>query len=195
MPVFEQKIWRDRQAEHRGRRKLVPTGTEQVFDVERAEGLVIEEGDAFDAATMNDLERRIAAGMDGVLGLYSATLTLENWRPVDDSDLNSGYTQAAPLTSVQTGEAAAAGVRLCSGPMCRKTEDPATNATLLKALALVNAGWETLENGVITLHLSKKPACDLAVVWQAAGAEALGEAAASDVRTLTAAEIDSILTQ
>ncbi|MEG1863390.1 MAG: hypothetical protein RR198_07250, partial [Oscillospiraceae bacterium] len=38
----------------------------------RSEGLIIAEGDAFDAETMNDLENRIE---DGVISLYTHSLT------------------------------------------------------------------------------------------------------------------------
>jgi len=195
MAVYERKTWIDRQSEHRGRRKLTPTGLDNVYDVERSEGLVVEEGDAFDAATMNDLERRIAEGFDGVFGLYTATFTMGKWTFVDDSNESLGVMQSAPLVSLRTGDAAKAGLALCSGPMCQKTSDPSVNATLLQALNLVNKGWETLENGVITLHLTRKPTCDISVVWQAAGAEEIGEATTSDIETLSSSEIDNILSQ
>lgn len=71
--AFEKKTWKNRQSEHPNRRTLTKvSGQENSYDVERDEGLVLEEGDAFDQETMNDLESRIAAGFesDGV-GLYS----------------------------------------------------------------------------------------------------------------------------
>lgn len=60
--MFEKKTWINRQSEHPSRRRLTPSGNDNEYDVARAEGLVMEEGDAFDADTMNDLERRIGAG-------------------------------------------------------------------------------------------------------------------------------------
>lgn len=41
---------------------VTPTGNDGEYDVSRSEGIIMEDGDAFDADTMNDLERRVAAG-------------------------------------------------------------------------------------------------------------------------------------
>ena len=66
--AFEKKTWKNRQSEHPNRRTLTPTEEENVYDVERSEGLVMEEGDAFDQENMNDLEKRIEEGFvsDGI---------------------------------------------------------------------------------------------------------------------------------
>ena len=45
------------------RRTLTPTGAENEYDVARAEGVIAEDGDPFNAETMNDLEQRVAAGL------------------------------------------------------------------------------------------------------------------------------------
>ena len=58
--MFEKKVWNDRQSEHPARRRLTPTENDNEYEISRAEGLVMEEGDVFDAATMNDLENRVA---------------------------------------------------------------------------------------------------------------------------------------
>ena len=60
--MYEKKTWVNRQSEHPARRKLTPTGNDGEYDVSRSEGIIMEDGDAFDADTMNDLERRVAAG-------------------------------------------------------------------------------------------------------------------------------------
>lgn len=60
--MYERKVWVNRQSEHPARRKLTPTGNDGEYDVSRSEGVIMEDGDAFDADTMNDLERRVAAG-------------------------------------------------------------------------------------------------------------------------------------
>lgn len=60
--MYEKKVWVNRQSEHPSRRKLTPTGNDGEYDVSRSEGIIMEDGDAFDADTMNDLERRVAAG-------------------------------------------------------------------------------------------------------------------------------------
>lgn len=60
--MYERKVWVNRQSEHPSRRKLTPTGNDGEYDVSRSEGVIMEDGDAFAADTMNDLERRVAAG-------------------------------------------------------------------------------------------------------------------------------------
>lgn len=66
--AFEKKTWKDRLVEYAGRRKITNTTTlaAQIVDMERAEGIVTEEGSAFNAANMNDLEQRVADGFSGV---------------------------------------------------------------------------------------------------------------------------------
>lgn len=60
--AFVPKEWKDRLVEFAGRRKLtnVSTGEEMIVDVVRNEGTVSQEGDAFSAANMSDLEQRVA---------------------------------------------------------------------------------------------------------------------------------------
>ncbi len=64
--AFEVKEWTDRQVQYPGRRKLIQTIIENVYDIERAEGTVSEPGNAFDAANMNDLEARIKAAFESI---------------------------------------------------------------------------------------------------------------------------------
>lgn len=66
--AFEKKTWKDRLVEYAGRRKITNTTTlaAQIVDMERAEGIVSEEGSAFNAANMNDLEQRVADGFSAV---------------------------------------------------------------------------------------------------------------------------------
>ena len=78
--AYEQKLWSDRKCEHPMRRTLTPTGAENEYDVARAEGVIAEDGDPFNAETMNDLEQRVAAGFkkfdpDG-LGAANVTVQL-----------------------------------------------------------------------------------------------------------------------
>ena len=60
--AFVPKEWKARLVEFAGRRTLtnVSTGETAVYDVARNEGTVSQEGDAFSAANMNDLETRIS---------------------------------------------------------------------------------------------------------------------------------------
>lgn len=78
--MYERKLWVNRQSEHPARRKLTPTGNDGEYDVSRSEGIIMEDGDAFDADTMNDLEARIAAGFDAVpVRLLTVTAPAAGW--------------------------------------------------------------------------------------------------------------------
>ena len=72
---YEKKTWKNRQSEYPNRRTLTPVdGQENTYDVARAEGLVMEEGDAFDQQAMNDLEERIESGLvDSGVNVYTHT--------------------------------------------------------------------------------------------------------------------------
>ena len=58
--AYEKKTWKNRQSEFPNRRTMTPVdGQENTYDVTRNEGLVMEDGDAFDQTSMNDLENRV----------------------------------------------------------------------------------------------------------------------------------------
>lgn len=60
--AFSKKIWLDRIAEYPTRRRLKKSdGTDEIVSVSREEGAISQEGDAFSAANMNDLEDRVAS--------------------------------------------------------------------------------------------------------------------------------------
>lgn len=61
---FTPKEWKARLVEFAGRRLLrnVANGQSVTYDVSRSEGLVSQEGDAFNTKNMNDLEQRISNG-------------------------------------------------------------------------------------------------------------------------------------
>ena len=59
--AFEQKTWTDRLSEYPNRRQLTKSdGTTEIVEVARLEGTISQEGDAFSAENMNDLEQRVA---------------------------------------------------------------------------------------------------------------------------------------
>lgn len=66
--AFKKKTWVDRMVEYAGRRKItnVTTMAAQIVDVERAEGVVSEEGTAINAVNMNDFEQRTADAFSAV---------------------------------------------------------------------------------------------------------------------------------
>lgn len=61
MALFTKKTWKNRLSEYPTRRKLTKeNGTTELVTVARSEGTVSQEGDAFSAANMNNLEDRIS---------------------------------------------------------------------------------------------------------------------------------------
>lgn len=61
---FVKKEWKDRIAEYINRRRLThEDGSTELVEVARDEGNISQEGDAFNAETMNDLEERIAEAL------------------------------------------------------------------------------------------------------------------------------------
>lgn len=64
---FVKKTWKDRQSEYPNRRTLTSEdGSAQLVTVSREEGAITEEGDAFNAENMNDLEERIASALTDI---------------------------------------------------------------------------------------------------------------------------------
>lgn len=59
--AFEKKTWQNRISEFPNRRKIknISDNSETIVDIYREEGTIQNEGDAFSASTMNDLEGRI----------------------------------------------------------------------------------------------------------------------------------------
>lgn len=67
MSLFTRKTWKDRITEYPTRRTLTKAdGSAETVTVARSEGTVSQEGDAFSAANMNDLENRIGVGFEEV---------------------------------------------------------------------------------------------------------------------------------
>ena len=89
--AYEKKTWKNRQSEFPNRRTMTPVdGQENTYDVTRNEGLVMEDGDAFDQATMNDLENRVESGIsEAGVYTYTALLRLDAW----SGSAGAGYTQ------------------------------------------------------------------------------------------------------
>lgn len=72
---FTKKTWKNRIAEYINRRLLtMEDGSTNLVTVARDEGTISQEGDAFNAANMNDLEDRIEEGFDEI----KQSLTNEN---------------------------------------------------------------------------------------------------------------------
>ena len=83
---FTKKTWKNRIAEYINRRLItMEDGSTNLVTVARDEGTISQEGDAFNAANMNDLEDRIEAGFADV----SQSLTKLNNKGL--KALNSNY--------------------------------------------------------------------------------------------------------
>lgn len=76
MAGFLKKIWKPRIVEYPGRRRLDDTSQPEIYDVSRAEGNIIQQGDGFTADNMNDLEERI----DSCVGALNENIS--NLKPV-----------------------------------------------------------------------------------------------------------------
>lgn len=95
---FIKKTWKNRIAEYINRRRLtMEDGSTNLVTVARDEGTISQEGDAFNAANMNDLEDRIAAGFADVTqslankNIYTVICRLET--SIYDNDSQDLYTE------------------------------------------------------------------------------------------------------
>lgn len=104
--AFTPKTWVGRSVEHPGRINLISTGTENQFDVERAEGEIYNDGDLVSDVSLNNLEQRIfdafAGKADGTGGAANNALALGG---VDaQSIIDPGHTaESNGYTKLQNG--------------------------------------------------------------------------------------------
>lgn len=94
---FTKKTWKNRIAEYINRRRLtMEDGSTSLVTVARDEGTISQEGDAFNAVNMNDLEDRIEAGFADVtqsltnIGVeeYLGSTISKGWAMVEVTNLN-----------------------------------------------------------------------------------------------------------
>ena len=163
--AYEKKTWNNRQSEFPNRRILTPVdGQENTYDVARNEGLVMEDGDAFDQTTMNDLENRVENGINeaGVY-TYTALLQLDAW----SGSAEAGFTQTVSAESIDGGPAVTSRLRLYA-PLREPTGVRKPDEALAEVLRIVSEGVaETTDAGAVTLKVWEKPTADLQVYWQA----------------------------
>nr|DAO44877.1 MAG TPA: putative tail fiber protein [Caudoviricetes sp.] len=80
---FTKKTWKNRIAEYINRRLItMEDGSTNLVTVARDEGTISQEGDAFNAANMNDLEDRIEAGFADVSQSLTTKLSLSSFKVV-----------------------------------------------------------------------------------------------------------------
>lgn len=151
--AYEKKTWKNRQSEYPNRRTLTPVdGQENTYDVARAEGLVMEEGDAFDQKTMQDLEDRVASGFAAVTSrTYTADLPAEGWT----GDGETGYTQTVDCEGMTADV-------VTLQPMILPTGDRATDIAAREALGYISM-VETLAGQVTVTCWEDKPTVNLTI--------------------------------
>lgn len=165
--IFNQKTWKNREVEFPGRRTLTPAG-ENVYDVARNEGLILEEGDAFDAKTMNELENRIGAGMIAVAPLYTATYLLDGWTEADEDAKGRGYnwTQTVQLVPDDNDSPAVTVESVfVTTASYLPTGVVSTDEVLDETLAIIDGGYTTSGANTVTTLVVDKPTADIPVRW------------------------------
>ena len=163
--AFARKVWKNRQSEHPNRRRLTPAGSEGEYEVERAEGLVLEEGDPFDQDTMNNLEGRIAEGMAGT-DVFACTLLADGWTETAEGSAEADE-EAADSPAAYTQTAACPGLLAAydlEAPQVPVVGIRETDAALKEGLdALCEAGnsGETLDGALRWVCYGSHPTVDL----------------------------------
>lgn len=124
--AFVKKDWKDRIAEFINRRRLTyEDGRTELVEVARDEGTVSQEGDAFTAETMNDLEERIAEGFKGVeegitthippVVIFATVEDVDNWLNTISDNLPDGTHYTRRFTCNTNHPAFGGGVFLLDG--------------------------------------------------------------------------------
>lgn len=88
--AWAKKVWKDRKTEYPTRRTLTKTdGSQEIVTVARNEGSVSQEGDAFSAENMNDLEERIDAGFTEVNGKLESIIVVSD--SIDIEEIKASF--------------------------------------------------------------------------------------------------------
>lgn len=159
--MYESKTWKNRETEFPGRRRMTAVdGQEDVFDVTREEGLILEEGDAFDADTMNALEERVKAGFNNTCHyLYKATFLVDGWSG------DGPYTQTATLVPVDGGpDVDASSIMLPSIGIDNSLPEE-TKDELRVAADIINRATKTFGDNVVTAVATELPEVDAEVYF------------------------------
>lgn len=146
---FEVKQWHDRVSTYPNRRTLTnvsdPTDTKTVT-VARDEGTVTQEGDAINASNLNNLESRISAMNNSLVGsAVTVTLPANGWVNNIITVNVTGVTTASNQEIFGLPATSAANIQ---------------NNTALQACNLMDYGQAT---GSITLYAANVPSTDLQI--------------------------------
>lgn len=129
----------------------------------------MEDGDAFDASNMNDLENRVAEGINGTAAMYTAKLTLDGWTACTGTEPYSGYAYKQTATLVPDNSGAptvTADSTFTSGIQLTKTGVPATDEILGEVQDIINEGLAVSGYGSVTVYVQEKPTAEINARWQ-----------------------------
>jgi hypothetical protein len=150
--AFTKKVWANRESEHPTRRMLTPvSGVENTYDISRSEGLVLADGDAFDAATMNDLENRIEnadAAIHTSLACVTVSLPASGW-----TGTSAPYTQTVTVPGMTADWVP--GI-----PMLTSSGVVATDLAMREALSCVSL-IESSPSALTFVCYEDKPSADI----------------------------------
>ena len=126
--AFVKKTWKNRISENPLRRTItnVTTGVSEIVDVTRYEGTVTQEGDAFSAANMNDLEQRIEDGLAGGGSVFIAGVeasdTAANAYTIGQYLIYNGILYRA-IQAISVGNSLVEGVNIISCKIADEVSD------------------------------------------------------------------------
>ena len=147
---FKKKTWKNRVSEYPNRRQLKKEdgGSTERVTVTRDEGIVSQEGDAFNDKNMNDLEDRIAE----TTRILKDTLRVSGW-----SSDGPPYTQTLQIE----------GILETDQPIIAKgepaTKDTASYKALAKNAAFIDSA-ETADGSITFTCWNKKPTVDIPII-------------------------------
>ena len=149
--AFSIKTWLDRQSEHPNRRTLTNVNDSsdvKTYDITRAEGNVTAQGSPMGAAAMNDLEGRIAAMNDSLVGsAVTITLLAADWNSTTHL-----------ITVAVTGVTSASNQEIFGLPATSSAN--IQNNKALQDANIMDAGQAS---GQITLYAETVPSVDLQI--------------------------------
>ena len=118
---------------------------------------------------MNDLENRVAEGINGTAAMYTAKLTLDGWTACTGTEPYSGYAYKQTATLVPDNSGAptvTADSTFTSGIQLTKTGVPATDEILGEVQDIINAGLAVSGYGSVTVYVQEKPTAEINARWQ-----------------------------
>lgn len=184
--AYNKKTWLQRIVEYPSRRRLNETGTQSTYDVSRAEGDVIQEGDGFTVKNMNDLEERISRAFEE-LGYYgtcnTAAATAAKTVIIDGFVLGVGVRVLIMFTNTNTAESPTLNINRTSDIIIKSADNSiATKMWRPKqAVEFVYDGtnWQVLQSGYATKNYYGLTKLTDTYATKVEGADALGGIAAS----------------